>query len=230
MHPRKKDSKKFTRGFLALLVLCLGALVGAGSYFMRHAPFSVSVSFHSQSPEKRKLRTEAEEHNHPTILHNGILDKISTNLKKIFLFEKLKYHVSTGKNFSAELENLERLVGSDLSHAQFEVLRQNTEGIPSLPALERSVRLCLLHKSKIQVIEQKIVSFFKLSKTTPSQEKEHVDTVCTLIREDHIREAIAFADKTFSGHSDCFKALKNRLDAERALKTLDQIIFDGLKL
>lgn len=164
--------------------------------------------------------------------HKEILGKMSDNFQKMFLFFKLERHVLTGKNFSNVFHQLQVLMGTTLDHPQFEILKNNTHGLTPPAELEASFRLYKGPQSSEEgTLGNRILSFFNsFVKIRNFQRKEKMDTLCALIRNDHNKEALRFINTHFPDYKDWSQALKNRIEAKKAVASLENLILNSLRI
>ena len=181
---------------------------------------------------RHQLEQQKEQKSSQNVPDKEVLGKMSDNFQKIFLFFKLERHVLTGKNFFSAFHQLEALMGDSLTHPQFEILKNNTQGLTPPAELETSFRLYKLPRSPQEdTFSGKIFSFFNsFLKIKNFQQKEKIDTLCALIRNDQSKQALDFIDAHFPAYKDWSKALKNREEAKKALSSLESLILNSLRI
>lgn len=166
------------------------------------------------------------------VSNKEILGKISDNFQKVFIFSKLEYRILSGKNFSSSFVQLEQLMGDCLRTPEFDILRNNTQGIPLSSDIESSFKAYTpSHGAESATTWEKIVSFLKgFLKIKSFQEKEKMETLCTLIRNDHNKKAMIFIKENLPEYGEWGQALKTRYEAKKALHSLEKIIFESLRI
>jgi hypothetical protein len=231
------------------LFLCGVLALSAGIYFSYHL-ISISPSpddyqhvteqLQTARAEIQSLRQQLTQQNDtstPTtqslLANKEILGKISNNFQKIFIFSKLERRVLTGKNFSLAFQKLDQLMGTSLQDPQFNILRNNTQGITPPSGIETSFRAYTppLQVAETGTLREKIFYFFNsFLKIRSFQEKEKTDTLFILIRSDHTKRALRFIEKNLPEYQDWSQALKTRLEAKQALRALEQLVFESLRI
>ncbi|HCI48284.1 MAG: hypothetical protein A2977_03010 [Alphaproteobacteria bacterium RIFCSPLOWO2_01_FULL_45_8] len=218
---------------------------GMGGYFLFQCKsFSVSddqinlKALQTARAEIQTLRQQLAEQGSSgqtaqiTLANKEALRRISDNFQKIFIFSRLERRVLTGKNFSASFSKLDQLVGPPLQDPRFDILRNNTQGITPPSGIETSFRSYTPpQKSGSGALGEKIFYFFNnFLKIRNFQEKEKIDTLCTLIRNDHTQKALLFIEKNFPEYQEWSQSLKIRLDVKQALRSLEELVFNGLRI
>ena len=233
---RKSKKNSF---FIFLVVFC--GLAGGSLYIFYSNPFlKKNKDLQLETPNnsdcyQSTLRNQEEEtspSNFKNIplsdLNKVILQKISDNFQKMFLFGKIERRLLTGENISEELRTLSSLVGLPLQKKQFDVLRNNAEGILSLS------EILFLFQDPEKILkksEQKNIPFLSdFFRVSPAQDKRKMKTLALLIREDRMKKSIEFIEKNFPEHQEWRTPLEKRLIIKQALKALEKVIFDGLRV
>lgn len=238
---QESSSKKspFLWAFVAVFLLASGTV-----YFLISRQSALVKNYQVNQQELSEARSEIEglrqqlsqhvvpQDNPFSLSNKEILKKISDNFQKTFIFYKLEQRVLEGKNFSYAFMQLEQLMGDSLRTPQFDILRNNTQGILPPSSLEVSFKsYSPSHEPKAATLWEKIVSFCRgFLKIKTFQEKEKIDTLCLLIRNDRNKKALTFIKENLPEYQEWSQALKTRYDAKQALRVLEKIIFDSLRI
>ena len=123
-------------------------------------------------------------------------------------------------------------MGESLRSPEFDILRNNTQGIPLSSDIESSFKAYTPSEAPRSLTPwEKVISFFKgFLKVKNFREKEKIETLCSLIRNDHNKRALTFIKENLPEYSEWGQALQTRYEAKKALRSLEKIIFDSLRI
>lgn len=238
---QESSSKKnpFLWSFMAVLLLASGTV-----YFLISRQATLAKNYQVNQQELLEARSKIEDlrqqlgqqgapqDNSFSLSNKEMVRKISDNFQKTFVFYKLEQRVLEGKNFTYAFMQLEQLMGDALRTPQFDILRNNTQGILPPSSLEVSFKsYSPSHEPKATTMWEKTVSFCKgFLKIKTFQEKEKLETLCLLIRNDRNKKALTFIKENLPEYQEWSQALKTRYEAKQALRVLEKIIFDSLRI
>lgn len=244
---KEKKPNKF--GYLVLFVFSIFLIGGFGYFFkkdaLKHQQIqrqdhkSLLFSLTQKDEEVKKLRglilkLQTDQENKTignTPSYNELRKRVSANLQKVIMQQKLERRLLHGKDFSIELHTLDVLLGPVLNTPDFEMLRSHaTEGIPTTYEIEKTIRKTPLEAtdhSKKNWFLKLFSGFFTISSR---KNKENFDMLIELIRTDRMQKSIEVVDEYFPEKIAWKRPLEKRLAMKRALKKIENLVFDSVRV
>ena len=242
----KEDPSRF--GYIILFVFCLLLVGGFGYFFKRDALKHQQMQRRdnkellfalSQKKEEVKqlkslisnLQNEAElkSLNTTNPSYDRFKKKVSNDLQKITIQQKIGRRLLSGKDFSIELHTLDALLKNGLDKPEFERRRRHaTEGIPTTYEIEKIIRRTPFETADYSQKNWILKLFSHFLIVSSRENKENFNMLIELIRTDRMQKSIELVEEYFPNKAAWKSLLEKRLIMKRALKKLENLIFESV--
>ncbi len=247
--PKEVKDKPNRFGFIVLFIFCILLIGGFGYFFKKDALKHQSIqrkdhrsllsSLSQKDEEIQHLKTlilqlrnrTSQDKTEESASYSGLQKKISLNLQKIIMQQKIERRLLNGKDYSIELHTLNTLLKGALNAPEFEMLRRHAaEGIPTTYEIEKTIRRTPLESTNYSQ-KNNFLRFFSHFFTVSSHEnKQNFEMLIELIRTDRIQKSIDQINEYFPDKTAWKSLLEKRLMMKRALKKIESLIFESVRV
>ncbi|UNM06366.1 MAG: hypothetical protein H6925_01180 [Holosporaceae bacterium] len=204
--PNEVKDKPNRFGFIALFVFCILLIGGFGYFFKKDALKHQSIqrqdhrallsSLSQKDEEIKNLKNlilqlqnrTSQSETSSGASYSNLQKKVSIDLQKVIMQQKIERRLLNGKDYSIELHTLNTLLKGALNAPEFETLRRHAaEGIPTTYEIEKAIRRTPVKSANYSQKNSFLHLFSHFFTVSSRENKKNFEMLIELIRTDRMQ-------------------------------------------